>query len=405
MAWTRILGSNISNTTKLILSNLNFYSPSGIFGLPFGTTAQRPTVPEPATIPYGTIRYNLTKDSAEIYNTQTGVPDWNGIGSETGVDAGDVIIRTNGTTITKDITIGPTANNDQKYTYGLLMGDVTIANNITVDIEPGAGLLIYDEPESVVAWNPDHLLGLSSEYAAPSAAAILQSNPNSPDGVYWINLPTKGPTQIYCLMDQRFDGGGWMMMMKATRGTTFEYNASYWTQNNTLNPITGLNRQDGDAKFNVMNDFAATDIMAIWPDISNGGSLPTTPYGWTWLEKNFNGSPIVPITFWSTADRRFKRDAKLFSGWANGKFSSQTDVRFYGFNYRNDPGWARTRWGFGWNENGGGLYPNGNMGSDDVSGGIGMTSNFGSYSAGDRINCCSDSTGINRSARVEVYIR
>jgi hypothetical protein len=63
----------------------------------------------------------------------------------------------------------------------------------------------------------------------------------------------------------------------------------------------------------------------------------------------------------------------------------------------------RTRWGFGWNENGGGLFPGGNMGSDDVMGGIGMAN--GSYSAGDLVNCCQNRTGINRTARVEVYIR
>ena len=45
------------------------------------------------------------------------------------------------------------------------------------------------------------------------------------------------------------------------------------------------------------------------------------------------------------------------------------------------------------------------MDSDDVSGGIGMTSNFGTFSAGDRINCCQNVTGINRSARVEIYFR
>jgi hypothetical protein len=44
-------------------------------------------------------------------------------------------------------------------------------------------------------------------------------------------------------------------------------------------------------------------------------------------------------------------------------------------------------------------------GSDDVSGGIGMDSRYGNFSGGDLIGCCQDTTGINRSARVEVYIR
>ena len=103
-------------------------------------------------------------------------------------------------------------------------------------------------------------------------------------------------------------------------------------------------------------------------------------------------------------------DAKLYSGWASGVFSSQTDVRFYGFNYYNNQSpFTRTRWGFGWNENGGGLFPNGDMNSDDVIGGIGLQGNQqnlgATYSAGDYIGCCQDSSGINRSARVEVYVR
>ena len=40
---------------------------------------------------------------------------------------------------------------------------------------------------------------------------------------------------------------------------------------------------------------------------------------------------------------------------------------------------------------------------NDVSGGIGIAR--GSYSAGDIIGCCQVQTGINRTARVEVYIR
>jgi hypothetical protein len=251
-------------------------------------------------------------------------------------------------------------------------------------------------------WLPG-LDGLTSQTAALSAQEILRYYPNSPDGVYWIDLPVVGPTQVYCIMNSVYDGGGWMMAMKATRGTTFNYNANYWTTANTLNP-TQTNRNDGDAKFNSMNYFSSKDMMAVFPDISNGGSISGSTIGWTWLQNDFYaGTRIVPITLWSTVDRYFIRDAKTFNGWASGVFSSQVDVRFYGFNYRNNPGVARTRWGFGWNENGGGLYPNGNMDSDDVFGGIGLLRN--NFSAGDSISCCQDTTGINRSARVEVYVR
>ena len=51
-----------------------------------------------------------------------------------------------------------------------------------------------------------------------------------------------------------------MMMMKATRGTTFNYASTYWTAVNTLN-TTSLNRNDGDAKFDAMNYFFAKDSV------------------------------------------------------------------------------------------------------------------------------------------------
>lgn len=252
--------------------------------------------------------------------------------------------------------------------------------------------------------------GSSSANAAPSATAIKIANPGALDGVYWINLPTVGPTQIYCLMDNVYNGGGWMMMMKATRGTTFYYPANYWTTANTLNP-SQYNRNDGDAKFDVMNYFKAKDMLAVWPDINTGtGGSITDTGNWIWLQNNFYaGVRVTPISFFGTVSNYFIQDAKTYSGWASGIFSSQVDVRFYGYNYSNTPAWAKTRWGFGWNENGGGLYPNGDMNSDDVFGGIGLnTISWGGsngISAGDAISCCQDTTGINRTARVEIYVR
>lgn len=239
--------------------------------------------------------------------------------------------------------------------------------------------------------------------AYTSAAALKAATGTNINGVYDISLPSVGVQPVYCIMDSAIDGGGWMLMMKATRGTTFEWSASYWTTDNVLNS-TQINRNDGDAKFEVMNKFQAKDMLALWPDIGQGGCISVGGYPWIWHQNNFyGGNRITPISFWNSVDRYFLGDANNHCGIGN--FSGQSDVRFYGYNYRNNGGWARTRWGYGWNENGGGLYPNGNMDSDDVSGGIGMMGNFGSYSAGDRINCCQNRNGINRSARVELYVR
>jgi len=252
--------------------------------------------------------------------------------------------------------------------------------------------------------------GSSAAKAAPNAKYIQTAFNNFNDGTYWINLPYVGPTQVQCLLRTAVDGGGWMMALKATRGTTFPYSSNYWTAVNTLNP-TQTNRNDGDAKFDTMNYYYAKDIMALWPDIpwnfngsSSGGSVNTNgSYNvWCWLQNNFNnGIRITPINFFSSANNLFFGDANNFGGKGTA-FSSQVDVRFYGFNYTGN-GTGTNRWGFGWNENGGGLYPNGDQGSNDVFTGIGMA--YGNYSAGDFIACCQNVTGINRSARVEIYIR
>lgn len=350
-----------------------------------------------------------------------------------------VVIRSNGTSKATFIntircgyvtgTVSSTTNtetlrfgegNDGELLIGYL-GAVMVYNRALSDEEIGS---IFNEQRG--RYGVDAPLG-SAYNPADSAASIKAMNSNAPNGVYYINLPTIGPSKAYCIMDSAFDGGGWMLAMKATRGTTFNYAASYWTSINTLN-ATNLNQDDGDAKFDIFNYFEGSDLMARWPDIAtDGGSISGTGT-WTWLERSFNSgrssarTNLVDFftnagTYESGYGGYFIRDAKTFSGWASGIFSSQVDIRFYGFNFDGPGNYfgndrTRVRWGFGWNENGEGLYSSpatlvtgGAPGSNDVGGGIGMDAQFGSYSAGDIINCCQDTTGINRSARVEVYIR
>ena len=239
--------------------------------------------------------------------------------------------------------------------------------------------------------------GLSYSAAAPSATFIKETFGFNTNGSYWIDLPTVGPTLLYCIMDNAVDGGGWMMIMKATRGTTFNYGASYWTSINTLNS-TDTTRNDGDAKFNSMNYLAAKDIMASWPDLSTGGDLSVSGFGTIWIENNYNGGTrTTPVNFFSTVNQ-YNPNSTAVRGvkWNGGsQFSSQGGYQAYGFN-RTDQGSARARWGWSWNNES-------SPGSNDVSSGIGL--DFGSYSAGDVIQCCWDVSGFNRSARVEIYVR
>ena len=246
--------------------------------------------------------------------------------------------------------------------------------------------------------------GSSAQAAGDSAAAIKAITGTNTDGVYWINLPTVGPTEVFCLMDSAWNGGGWMMAMKATRGTTFSYTSTHWTSITTLN-TTSVNRTDADAKFHTMNYFSAKDFLAVFPDIGAGGSIAGRG-AWTWLQNDFNsGARTTTINFFNTAAQTRISGGKEFSGWGSGVFSSQSGTQWYGFNFSQYTN-ARVRWGFAWNNE------VNDLNSNDVSGGIGMGgSNIGgqsanfSYSAGDYIGCCNDTTGINRTARVEMFVR
>lgn len=245
--------------------------------------------------------------------------------------------------------------------------------------------------------------GLTAATSGPSAAAIKTVTGTNTNGIYWINLPTVGPTQVYCIMDSAVDGGGWMMAMKAnSTGATFNYSSTYWTAVNTLNP-TDNTRNAGDAKYNTMNYFQSKDILALWPDIAynfnsgTGGSLTlaSAPYAcWTWLKNSYNsGTKQTLISYFSTASNVSFGTAK---GVERGTaFSSQGGNQFYGINFTSNASWS-VRWGFGWNNEA-------DWGSNDVGGGIGL--NTPNWSAGDYPGCCQDQTGINRQARYEIYVR
>jgi hypothetical protein len=251
----------------------------------------------------------------------------------------------------------------------------------------------------------DYFDGSTAARAAPSALYIKNRTGTNTNGVYWINLPTVGATQVYCIMDSAVDGGGWMMAMKATRGTTFNFDSTHWTTATTLNPSDNT-RNDADAKFHSMNYFQGKDLLALWPDIphnyggGSGGSLSLPTYNnWCWMKNNYNGgSRQALINYFSIVNNvSFGTPKGVERGTA---FSSQGDIffdgnQFYGVNFTLNYTY-RVRWGLAWNNEQ-------DWFSNDVGGGIGMS--VGAYSAGDYIGCCQDQIGINRNARVEVYIR
>lgn len=310
---------------------------------------------------------------------------------------GQIKLHLNGTTASAGRTLNTISNKIS------ILGNVPnyFGEMMIYDRDLSQSDLVYLYERSKIKYAPKD--GLTAATAALSAQAIKAAYPNATDGVYWINLPTVGVQQVYCLMDSKYDGGGWMLAMKATTGTTFNYSANYWYTANTLN-ATDLTRNDADAKYDVMNYFPVKDLFAVWPDIPNSGTESGSIdnlTNWTWLQNNFHSSgqstTLISKFAASPTQSTFQTNTTgsiTFSGYGT-PFSSQSGFAFYGFNYTGNAG-AKVRWGFSWNQETDQL-------TNDVSGGIGLTA--GSYSAGDVYGCCGNNTGINRSARVELYVR
>ena len=254
-------------------------------------------------------------------------------------------------------------------------------------------------------------LGTNSSYPANHARHIKAITNGNVDGQYYMNI--KGSTvPIYCLMNSTWNGGGWMMMMKASAtGDTFTYNSTYWTDVNTTLNSGDITRTAADAKYSSMNNTLVKDILAVWPDTGyTGGSIASPPDSWTWQMDNFYSSGtrttiMNGLSEANTRDTPSYSNPTTFPGFSSSIWSKQDGASRHVFGAGTHLGsypWAKVRWGFWWNNEG-------DFSSNDVIGGIGIyfahPSLTASYSAGDAIGCCQSSAGLNRRMRVELYGR
>ena len=78
----------------------------------------------------------------------------------------------------------------------------TAANNIRSSIIAGVRTTIENEvaPRLDALLRPRYL-GMTSRYPATNCAELLQTNPNTPSGFYWIQTTDSGSTRVWCNME------------------------------------------------------------------------------------------------------------------------------------------------------------------------------------------------------------
>ena len=283
--------------------------------------------------------------------------------------------------------------------------------NLTFSFTPPGGTQTYNGQGYLFSGT-----GLDAAFPQESAKIIKDLTSTNKDGVYYI-LVNGISTPIPCLMNDCYDGGGWMMLMKGTRGSTFQYSANYWTRKNTLN-AGDTTRNDADAKYNTFNYSTVKDVLAIFPDIpstsytnpygQNGGSIFVSD-GWTWLLNNWNETTrTTPFTGFNTIRLPHQNTTNWlqtyginnpyryngFGGWCYSSVGAYQHV----FNCDNT---VKVKWGFIFNNE------SGELNSCDTFCGIGMGGEA-SYSAGDLGRGGANwggQIGINRTARFELWGR
>jgi hypothetical protein len=133
MALTQINGNQISSSTAALITQLSFLNSNSVLQLPVGTTQQRPQ-----GVSFGTIRFNTTLDSVEVYKSDSdgqGTDGWGSVGGGGPSRGRDSVVRTNRNYINENLTIGPSQG--EQFTNGMSAGPVTINAGFTVTVDSG----------------------------------------------------------------------------------------------------------------------------------------------------------------------------------------------------------------------------------------------------------------------------
>ena len=153
---TKIIGNQIDAATRAIVTALTVTEQ---LNLPELNQAAVNALGTPA---YGTLVYNSTEDEAQIWKQDvSGSPGWDSVGGGGPSVGENSIIRTNGTTISENLTVGPTANGGVEFTNGFTAAPITIANGYTVTIENSATWTIIGPDEDLTAYRYFNNIGVN----------------------------------------------------------------------------------------------------------------------------------------------------------------------------------------------------------------------------------------------------
>ena len=153
---TKIIGNQIDAATRAIVTALTVTEQ---LNLPELNQAAVNALGTPA---YGTLVYNSTEDEAQIWKQDvSGSPGWDSVGGGGPSVGENSIIRTNGTTISENLTVGPTANGGVEFTNGFTAAPITIANGYTVTIENGEPWTIIGPDEDLTAYRYFNNIGVN----------------------------------------------------------------------------------------------------------------------------------------------------------------------------------------------------------------------------------------------------
>ena len=283
---TKIIGNQVDAATRAIVTAMDVTEQ---INLPDLNTSQRDALGTPA---FGTLVYNTTEDKAQIYlqDAASGAAGWASVGGGGPAVGENSIIRTNGTTISENVTVGPTANGGVEFTNGFTAGPVTVANGFTVTVENGATWMVMGTNDQTVISSTD-----------------ITTDKLTATGTFHFS-ETKEIVKYYSSasssQNHSFNDGN-LIYMRRTGGGDYTLNLTNVQLEQAGYGLTIVNANDGAVGACNNLQINGVDQAVIWA----GGGAPTMAgthliQSFAWINTSYDGQPVAQnfIIFASSSD-------------------------------------------------------------------------------------------------------